>query len=70
MLEVYNDAWRDEDEPISEDEFLSRLELMRIGFEEDGSLLLSYDAGDMFGGHVVDAAFGPDRSFQGTGLIG
>jgi hypothetical protein len=43
---------------------------VRIGFGEDGSLLLSYDAGEMFGGHVVDAEFGPDRSFLGAGLVG
>ena len=49
---------------------MGRIELMRIGFEADGSQLLSYDARDMFGGHVIDGLFGPDRSFRGTSLIG
>ena len=70
MLEIYNDIWRDEDEPISEDEFIRRTELVRIGFWEDGSLLLSYDGGDLFGGHVIDGDFGADRSFQRANLVG
>jgi hypothetical protein len=70
MLEVYNDVWRDEDEPITEDEFVRRIDLVRIGFEDDGSLLLSYDGRDLFGGHVIDGLFGPDRSFRQATLIG
>ena len=70
MLELYNDTWRrDEDEPITEDEFLRRTEIMRIGFEDDGSLLLSYDNGDMFGGCVINAFFDADRSFRNAHLI-
>jgi hypothetical protein len=70
MLVVYNDAWRDEEEPLSEDEFIRRIELARISFGEDGSLLLSYDGRDLFGGHVIDVQFDADRSFRGTMLIG
>jgi hypothetical protein len=70
MLGLYNEAWREEDEPVGEEEFAGRLELVRIGFLEDGSLLLSYDAGEMFGGHVVDGEFAPDRTFRGAGLVG
>jgi hypothetical protein len=70
MLVAYNDAWWGEDEPITEDEFVGRIELVRIGFEDDGSLLLSYDAQDMFGGHVLDGSFAADRSFRGANLVG
>ncbi len=70
LLEVYNDIWRDEDKPIAEDEFIRRTELVRIGFLDDGSLLLSYDGRDMFGGHVIDGFFEADRSFRGANLIG
>ena len=45
-------------------------ELVRIGFIEDGSLLLSYDPGDLFGGHVVDGEFNPGRAFEGAYLVG
>jgi hypothetical protein len=70
MLGVCNKAWRDAEGPITADEFVRRLELVRVGFEEDGSLLLSYDSGEMFGGHVLDAEFGPDRAFRGATLVG
>jgi hypothetical protein len=70
MVGLYNDTWRNAEEPISADEFMGRIELMRIGIQEDGSLLLSYDAGEQFGGHVLDAAFGPDRSLRDCQLIG
>jgi hypothetical protein len=70
MLEVYNGAWRGEDEPITEDEFTARIELVRIGFQGNGSLLLSYDGRDMFGGHVIDSLFEADRSFRDATLIG
>jgi hypothetical protein len=70
MVGLYNDTWRNEEAPISAEEFMGRIELMRIGFPEDGSLLLSYDAGEQFGGHVLDAEFGPDRSFRDCQLIG
>jgi hypothetical protein len=70
MLGVYNDGWRREDEPITEAEFIRRIELMRIGFEDDGSLLLSYDDRDMFGGHAIDGIFKADRSFDAAHLVG
>jgi hypothetical protein len=70
MLEVYNHSWREEVEPITEAAFLSRLELVHIAFEEDGWLLLTYDVGEMFARNVVDASFGPDRSFRGAHLVG
>jgi hypothetical protein len=70
MAEVYNDAWSDEGEPVTADEFARRIELLRIGFEADGTLLLSYDGRDMFGGHVIDGVFKADRSFGGATLVG
>jgi hypothetical protein len=69
ILEIYNDNWQDE-EPITEDQLVRYLELVRIGFWEDGSLLLTYDAGDLFGGHLIEGEFGPDRTFRGAGLVG
>ena len=70
MVEVYNDAWRTEDEPISTAEFARRTGLVRVGFEDDGSLLLSYDGLAMFGGHVIDGVFEADRSFSRCNLVG
>jgi hypothetical protein len=72
MVELYNDCWTDEDDPITTDEFARRIELVRASLGEDGSLLLSYSDGEMsmFGGHLLDADFGPDKTYQGTMLIG
>jgi hypothetical protein len=70
MLEIYNDVWRDEDEPISEEEFIRRTDLVRVAFWDDGSLTLSYDGRDMFGGHVIDGDFRADRSFRRATLVG
>jgi hypothetical protein len=70
MVQVYNEAWRDESEPITAVEFACRIELVRIGFESDGSLLLSYDGHEMFGGHVIDGRFESDRSYGGATLVG
>ena len=70
MAGVYNNAWRGDGEPVPPAQFASRIELVRIGFEADGDLLLSYGAGELFGGHVIDGAFGPDRAFRRATLVG
>ena len=70
LVHVYNVAWREESVPINEEEFSGRLELMRIIFEADGAMLLSYDPGEMFGGQYIDSEFGPDGSFRGARLAG
>jgi hypothetical protein len=69
-VSIYNDAWRNQVEPISVDEFAHCIEILRVGFKDDGSLLLSYDAHEMFGGHVLDALFDAERSLRGVDLIG
>jgi hypothetical protein len=69
LLWAYNHAWRKEDEPLTEAAFLHRLELVYVGFGEDGSLLLSYDGRGLFGGQGVEVEFGPDRSFRGARLV-
>jgi hypothetical protein len=72
MVALYNDCWTDEDEPVTAEEFGSRIELLRASLGEDGSVLLSYSDGptSMFGGHLLDAEFGPDKEYCGTHLIG
>jgi hypothetical protein len=72
MVELYNDSWRDEDEPITAEEFANRIELVWASLGEDGSVLLSYSDGptSMFRGHLLDADFGPDKAYRGTMLIG
>lgn len=68
LLELYNESWRTEATPISLEQFMRRTELVRIGFCDDGALLLSYDGRDLFG-RVIDADFSPDRAFRGCRLV-
>jgi hypothetical protein len=68
MVEVYNTDWLEGFEPITTDDLASQIELVAIAFLDDGSLLLSYDAGELFGEHVIDGEFSPDRSFLGAAL--
>jgi hypothetical protein len=71
MCSVWKQAWRRADEePMDEEEFVEILEVLRIGFVEDGSLLLTYDLADLFGGHVLDAEFDRSGSFRGAHLVG
>ncbi len=54
LLTLYNDVWRNEEEPVlSADELIGRLEwqLLKISGFESVPIELSYYAGDMFGGH-------------------
>jgi hypothetical protein len=71
MVELYNDCWTDEGE-ISAEVFAQRIELNRASFGADGSVMLSYDDGptSMFGGHLLDAFFGPDKAYRETHMIG
>ena len=69
-LQLYNTAWCVNQTPMSDDEFRHHLELMRIAFNGDGSILLTHDAGELFGGHVVDAILDPNRRFVGIELVG
>src|SRR5437764_2917 len=57
LLELYNDAWRQSGEPkLTGDELTSRLTFtfVKIRPDEDFAVILSYYAGDLFGGHAVD----------------
>jgi hypothetical protein len=45
MLAVYNEARQGAGGPLTAAELFRLLKLVRIGLEEDGSLLLTYDAG-------------------------
>jgi len=69
MVGVYNSNWLDGDVPLSDDDFVGRIELLHIVFLEDGSLHITYDAGDMFDGQVIDAWVGPNRKYRRCVLV-
>ena len=76
LLELYNDGWRQEDEPVlSAEEFAAQLEwqLLRIKASDIVPVELWYDPGalyESFGGHVVSVEVGAGLQFRGAHLIG
>jgi hypothetical protein len=71
LLELYNDTWRQEGErKLTADQLLGRLEFVYIGLRPtwDVPIILSYAAGDLFGGHSVDVE--ADLQVIDTGLVG
>jgi hypothetical protein len=73
IYEGCSDAWEDDEDegkdPVTVTSIFRRLALMRIGFGEDGSLVLTYDVAELLAGQLVDAEFAPDRTFQGAYLV-
>jgi hypothetical protein len=70
MVEEYNDYWREVGtKRLTALDLGHRLRLARVGFAEDGSLVLTYDGQDLFGGRLLDGEFDPDRNFRGTYLV-
>jgi hypothetical protein len=72
MLNLYNGTWSEEP-PISAEEFARRIELVDVSVPSDGgSFTLWFTDGEMemFGGHAIDAYFGPDRQLRRAHLAG
>ncbi len=54
LLELKNDFWLDEDEEeLTHEDFLERLQLETLNIKSDGGLTFWYDDGDLFAGHVL-----------------
>jgi hypothetical protein len=73
LLELYNDTWRQSDEPeLTTDEFMSRLGFTFIQIRTDfkSVVILSYGAGDLFGGHSVDVELDNELRHLNVDLIG
>jgi len=52
LLDIYNEEWNDDD-PLSAEEFMTRLVLDDVGIFADGSAELFYQDGGLFTGHAV-----------------
>jgi hypothetical protein len=73
VLELYNDGWRQDGEPVlSEDEFAARLEwqLLKVKGSDAVPVEFWYDADWLFGGHAVVVQVGSGLQFQGAHLVG
>lgn len=73
LLELYNDTWRQEDEPaLSCEELAGRLEwqLLSVIACDIVPVEFSYDAGDLFGYHGVTVKVDDSLSFRSVELRG
>jgi hypothetical protein len=75
LLNIYNEAWADEDPeegppPLNRSEFLAHLRLVDITIHQDGSVGWMYDPGAMFTGHGIWLWIGADRVFRKASLFG
>lgn len=54
LLELKNDNWREEDQPeVTKDDFMYRISIEAISFNEDGEYEIWYADGDLFWGHSI-----------------
>ncbi|OWA34034.1 hypothetical protein B9G55_17020 [Saccharibacillus sp. O16] len=71
LLELKNDVWLDEEEEeLSEEEFMSRMELESVTLEVEGRAAFWYADGDLFGGHTICVERNADRQFVSADLMG
>lgn len=70
VLDLY-DAWRQEDEPrLTAEGLEGQLELTFIRLDTVAPVVLSYWAGEVFGGHSVDVTVDEKLRVTGVGLVG
>lgn len=70
MLNLAND-WRNANEDIlSAERFAGRVTLGGASFGDDGQAHLTYDDGDMFGGHGIAATLTTDRVIEHAHIFG
>ncbi|MBW4618837.1 MAG: DUF2262 domain-containing protein [Cyanosarcina radialis HA8281-LM2] len=69
LLETHNTSWN-RDAPIDRQEFIDRMTLEDITIYANGRANLSYDDGDLFGGHAIVINIDPNGSFENVSLFG
>jgi hypothetical protein len=73
LLELYNDTWRRSGDPkLSTTAFIEQLEFTFIKLQPgwDIPVILSYGAGDLFGGHSVDVEVDAKLKVIDVDLVG
>jgi hypothetical protein len=54
LLQLKNDFWlEDNEQPLSADDFVERMDLESISFDNDGDFEFWHDDGDPFWGHLI-----------------
>lgn len=71
LLELKNDFWlNDDEEEVSEESFVARMELESLTLGADGAATLWYADGDLFGGHTICVEQGGDGEFSSAEMMG
>lgn len=71
MLPIYNDIWRNGNEPrLSDQSFLRTVQLTSITVFGDGRFEFWYSDGDLFGGHAIQVRGSMSRGIVESGLSG
>lgn len=70
LFDLY-ETWRQENEPkLTAEELQDQLELIFVRIDTVIPITLSYDLGDLFGGHSVDVEVDRQLQFAGVNLVG
>lgn len=69
LLEIYNEEWNEGD-PLSAEEFVTRLTLEDVGIAADGSAELFYQDGGLFAGHTVLVSLDTDGNLDDADIAG
>lgn len=72
LLELYNETWRVAGRELTAAELISQLRFEYIEISPVGvvPVILSYTAGDLFGGHTVDVEVDETLSYIDVDLVG
>src|SRR5690606_5456018 len=71
MVLLKNDFWLNkEEEPVSVSELRSRISMVRIVFDTDGSILIHCNDDGLFGGHTIQIEVDADGNYIRADLAG
>lgn len=70
LLELYNGTWARDGATLTEAALVDALELTTVLIGGGVPITLSYDAGDLFGGHAVDVELGGRLTILDVNLVG
>lgn len=60
----------EEQEEITEESFVQRMEISEVSISSDGAFTLYYHDDDMFWGHVIEVLVGPDGEMESADISG
>jgi hypothetical protein len=71
LLDLKNESWLDEDEePVTPDQFKSRMELEGLVFSPDGEVNFYHRDGDLFCGHCIQISMDGADHFVDAAIPG